>query len=220
MASETPPAGEESISASPAVSASTTLFPASTVSASTLSSPAPSVGVPGLPPPPPPSVLSSLLPLLDLPLVDVAGTERFLSRVLKEDNSEAFHRPVKVTPDIADYSQRIRRPMDLSTVRSRFRGGQYATYRQLFDDVELIWDNCIEYNGEDHYLAVKANALRDKSRLHLLRAIEHWERRDEFTGAAAKRCKDLLNKLCNSEIGTPFTLPLHTTEIWNDYKSK
>ena len=179
---------------------------------------------PSVSPPSASSVLSSLLPRLSSPLLDLAGTERFLSRVMKDDKDEAFHRPVKVTPDIADYYQRISHPMDLSTVRSRFRSGQYATYQQLFDDVERIWDNCIQYNGQPgtHYMSDRAALYRDKARLSLLRSIESWEKRDAFEGSAARKCQQLLAHILHGhkELSQPFTLKLDSTEIWEDYRKK
>ena len=175
------------------------------------------------PPLSPSSVLSALLPRLSSPLLDLAGTERFLARLFKDDKEEAFHRPVK-TAAAPDYYDRIAHPMDLSTVRTRFRSGHYATYQQLFDDVERIWANCIQYNGEPdtHYLSAKAASLRDKARLALLRAIEAWDKRDAFEGAAARKCQQLLTAIThsNNEIAQPFTVKLDTTDIWDDYSKK
>ena len=173
-------------------------------------------------PPSPSSVLSALVPRLSAPLVDVAGTERFLARLFKEDKDEAFHRPVKATPDIADYYDRIAHPMDLSTVRSLYRSGRYPTYRALFDDVERIWANCILYNGEpgSHYLSDKAALYRDKARLLLLRSIEAWEKRDAFEGAAARKCQQLLTHIKDKAAAEPFKLKLQSTDIWEDYRKK
>ena len=139
------------------------------------------------PPLSPASVLSALQCRLGSPLVDLAGTERLLARLLREDSSELFSRPVRVTADIADYYERVPNPMDLSTLRTRFRAGQYATYQQLFDELERIWANCILYNGEPgtHPISDRAAALRDKARRALLQSIEQWERRDAFEGAAS-----------------------------------
>jgi len=169
-------------------------------------------------------VLAALVPRLSCPLVDLAGTERFLARLFKEDKDEVFHRPVKATPDIADYYDRIPHPMDLSTVRTRYHSGHYSCYQQLFDDVERIWANCIQYNGEPdtHPISKQAAQLRDKARLALLRTIEAWEKRDAFEGAAARKCQQLLTHITHThkEAANPFTIKLQHTEIWEDYRKK
>ena len=168
----------------------------------------------------PASVWTALSARRSLPLLDVAGVERYLARLLKEDKEELFHRPVRVTSDIGDYLQRIAEPMDLSTIRSRFRAGRYATYGQLLDDVERVSSNCLEYNGDDHEYAPLARAMRDRGRALLLQAIEAWESRDAFAGAAARLCKALLSSLTHHRYGGPFTIRLQDSDIWDDYRAK
>ena len=173
----------------------------------------------------PSSVLSALLPRLGSPLVDLAGTERFIARLFKDDTEELFHRPVRAVPPIQDYYERVPQPMDLSTVRGRFRSGQYLTYRQLYDDVERIWSNCITYNGEPstgHFASRHADACRDKARLALLRTIEAWDKRDAFEGPAARKCQQLLAHITNAdkEAAAPFTMKLSESDIWEDYRAK
>ena len=38
--------------------------------------------------------------------------------------------------------------MDLRTVGKKLRKGKYQTYEDFFTDVQLIWDNCKNYNAE------------------------------------------------------------------------
>ena len=57
-----------------------------------------------------------------LPLLDVVGIDRFLQRLFDEDKERHFHRPVKES-EAPDYYQRTAHPMDLSTVKSRYKGG-------------------------------------------------------------------------------------------------
>ena len=45
-----------------------------------------------------------------------------------------------------DYPEIIQKPMDLQTVKDKLMGGKYATYEDVFNDVQLIWDNCKLYN--------------------------------------------------------------------------
>ena len=36
--------------------------------------------------------------------------------------------------------------MDLLTVKEKLMAGRYATYEEVFGDLQLIWDNCKLYN--------------------------------------------------------------------------
>ena len=165
---------------------------------------------------------SALTARSSLPLVDVVGTDKFLSRLFDEDKQRLFHRPVK-EKEAPEYYSRIRHPMDLSTLRSKYKAGKYSSYGELLHDLELIWSNCIEYNGEGedgayyHRIAVE---LREKSRTALLHTIEAWERRDAFTGNAAKLCKSLLTYLINHRYGDAFNVSLEESDIWQVYKQK
>ena len=47
---------------------------------------------------------------------------------------------------LLDYPQIVKSPMDLATVKSNLLSGKYSTYEQVFDDIQLIWDNCKLYN--------------------------------------------------------------------------
>jgi hypothetical protein len=37
--------------------------------------------------------------------------------------------------------------MDIGTVKSQLLAGKYRTYEELFNDIQLIWDNCKLYNA-------------------------------------------------------------------------
>jgi hypothetical protein len=52
-----------------------------------------------------------------------------------------------------DYPEIIKKPMDLRTCRKNLIKSKYKTYQELFFDLQLIWDNCKQYNiaGSDIY---------------------------------------------------------------------
>lgn len=47
---------------------------------------------------------------------------------------------------LLDYPQIVKNPMDLATCKEKLLSGRYATYEEVFGDIQLIWDNCKLYN--------------------------------------------------------------------------
>jgi Bromodomain/Bromodomain extra-terminal - transcription regulation len=67
----------------------------------------------------------------------------------------SFERPVVPFPlsGLLDYPKLIKNPMDLGTIKDKLKKKGYKTLRQLNDDVNLVWTNCMTYNqdGSDFY---------------------------------------------------------------------
>lgn len=70
--------------------------------------------------------------------------------------------PVKF--NIMDYFDIVTQPMDLSTVKKKMQHNCYANPEQFIADMELIWNNSILYNGENHVVSGCAKELRDAFR--------------------------------------------------------
>lgn len=49
---------------------------------------------------------------------------------------------------VPDYAEVIKKPMDLSTVLSKIDLHQYETVKEFLHDVDLIWQNALEYNPD------------------------------------------------------------------------
>lgn len=61
----------------------------------------------------------------------------------------SFHSPVDpVALQIPDYFSIIKKPMDLGTIKRKLAGYEYAKCKDFVDDVELVFNNTIQYNGE------------------------------------------------------------------------
>ncbi|ORX51950.1 Bromodomain-containing protein [Hesseltinella vesiculosa] len=55
---------------------------------------------------------------------------------------------------VPDYSQQIRKPMDLSTVEGKLTHLAYVTVHHFIADMRLIFSNCYQYNGMDSHAAI------------------------------------------------------------------
>ena len=88
--------------------------------------------------------------------------EQILRKLLDCPSLDVFSRPVDETRDRAhDYAKTIKTPMDLRTLQDRLYTGQITTVGEFKRDLDLIWNNCITFNGPDHELSLKAREARE-----------------------------------------------------------
>lgn len=66
------------------------------------------------------------------------------------------------SPQVPDYPDHIKRPMDFSTMRQRLDAQKYSNFDQFEEDFDLIVDNCMKYNSKDTYFYRAAVRLRDQ----------------------------------------------------------
>lgn len=80
----------------------------------------------------------------------------------EEESSVWFREPVNaLAQEILNYYDKIKTPMSLRTILDRIVDGDtYSSAAQVGDDVELIWKNCIAYNGSTSLLATEAGRCR------------------------------------------------------------
>lgn len=77
-----------------------------------------------------------------------------LEMVLKQDYAEPFSEPVDTTEKgLEMYTNVIKNPMDLGEIYKRLRNssagcGYYGSVTEILQDVDLVWWNCKEYNGQ------------------------------------------------------------------------
>lgn len=61
-----------------------------------------------------------------------------------------FYEPVDwVKLEIPAYPRMIKKPMDLSTIKKKLEGGEYATAEKFHDDFKLMIRNCFQFNPTD-----------------------------------------------------------------------
>ena len=66
-----------------------------------------------------------------------------------------------------DYHKIITKPMDIGTMLKKLKNQDYKSKKEFTDDLDLIWNNCLEYNKtEDHPLRKKAkHMMKETARL-------------------------------------------------------
>ncbi|XP_055083792.1 ATPase family AAA domain-containing protein 2-like [Periophthalmus magnuspinnatus] len=86
------------------------------------------------------------------------------NRLSQDKRFKAFTKPVDLE-EVPDYAEVIKKPMDLSTVLTKIDLHQYGTVREFLHDVDLIWQNALEYNPDrdpsDRQIRHRACALKD-----------------------------------------------------------
>ena len=90
----------------------------------------------------------------------VAGTlNKMLSSIARHKWAYPFKRPV-TEKEAPDYREIIETPMDFATLKRRVETGQVADLHALCDDLNLIFENAMKYNGEGTDYYKMASTLR------------------------------------------------------------
>ncbi|XP_054163867.1 transcription initiation factor TFIID subunit 1-like [Oppia nitens] len=95
-----------------------------------------------------------------------------------EDCVDFFNEPVKVK-EVPDYYDIIKDPMDLTKIRLKVSENKYWTRKAFLKDIQLIYENSVEYNGADNDITLNAAKLVEfcKERLNSLSdELEKYEK--------------------------------------------
>ena len=77
------------------------------------------------------------------------GCKTILKKLFDDKRSQEFRLPVDYEfYGLTNYPMIIKKPMDLSTIKTKLNQDRYLTLKEFSDDIQLIWDNCITYNQE------------------------------------------------------------------------
>lgn len=81
----------------------------------------------------------------------------------KHASAMIFNQPVD--PDqlgIKDYFDIIVKPMDFGTIKENLKKHTYFTMRNFLEDVELVFENCLLYNGENSQVGHICKEVREE----------------------------------------------------------
>jgi hypothetical protein len=88
-----------------------------------------------------------------------------INELLQFEVSQCFTISADALVDhLADYSMVIPTPIDLLQIKQKLIQRKYSTYSEFRQDVELVWQNAISYNGADSMVGLSAEYLRSKFR--------------------------------------------------------
>jgi transcription initiation factor TFIID subunit 1 len=82
----------------------------------------------------------------------------FDENIMSIENSYSFLKPVNKAK-YKDYYDIVKCPIDLETIRAKILAKKYTTKDQFTDDFELLYDNCVKYNGLKNSYTITAERL-------------------------------------------------------------
>lgn len=90
-----------------------------------------------------------------------AAMGRLLDSLFAKDEHEIFTEPVEIE-DVPDYTDVVTHPMDLGTMRTKLRSGNYQTLDDMENDFNLMIANCLAYNNKGTFFYRAGIIMRDK----------------------------------------------------------
>ncbi|EAX92929.1 Bromodomain containing protein [Trichomonas vaginalis G3] len=96
--------------------------------------------------------------------------------ILENQIAEIFKRPVATSPT-DPYLAVIKEPMDLGTVKSKIKDNSYTTIADWKYDMNLIFNNAVQYNGEKSLIGGIAAYLKNKFE-KLLKTFEYTNKQN------------------------------------------
>jgi hypothetical protein len=112
---------------------------------------------------------------------DRAKLKDLMDEILTHPIALAFNLQMSESPYVSsDYSREIRSPMHLGLIERQISNGPY-TACQFRDDIQLIYQNAVDYFGEDSAMTSAAEGLADMfekvCHKHIVRDSQNWGER-------------------------------------------
>ncbi|KAJ3386813.1 hypothetical protein HDU84_001260 [Entophlyctis sp. JEL0112] len=97
----------------------------------------------------------------ELDKLQLRHCHRVLARAKRLKDATIFLQPVDpVLLNIPTYFDIIKRPMDISTIQKKLDTGAYSSAHGFIDDVNLMFQNCWDFNGRDSIVGKMATNLQ------------------------------------------------------------
>jgi len=56
----------------------------------------------------------------------------------------------------------VKNPVDLGTIKMRLQSNQYSNMQEFVNDLQMVFDNCILYNGESSQVSIMCKNVREE----------------------------------------------------------
>ena len=121
-----------------------------------------------------------------------------LPRLRNVTDSYPFHHPVN-KKNVKNYYDIIKNPIDLETISLNVKEHKYHNRQMFLNDIELMYKNCVQYNGEESSLSKKAYELLEITRQCL---EENDEKLKELENSIMANLEAALDNDDSESVGT------------------
>ena len=91
------------------------------------------------------------------------AAKKLLNNLMKHSHAWIFLEPVDPEKlQIPDYYDIIKQPMDFGTIKNNLQGNKYLRAEEFINDVFLVFDNCLKYNGENSHVSIMCKNVKDE----------------------------------------------------------
>jgi hypothetical protein len=90
-------------------------------------------------------------------------SRRMMTNSMKNAKAWIFNEPV--VPEklgINDYFDIIKNPMDFGTIDKKLKHHEYLNMQSFLSDVELVFENCLNYNGEQSQVSQMCREVQEE----------------------------------------------------------
>lgn len=126
------------------------------------------------------------------------------------DNKVSFHFREPVASQ--EYKNLIKNPMDLGTIKKKIKSNQYSGFDSWKHDMDLIYSNAVEFNGEHSEMAGIALYLKKKTD-KMVKYLELYNKQnfEEYARAYYRELRELISKRYSIDNeGTGPNFPVYT----------
>lgn len=90
-------------------------------------------------------------------------SRRMMTNLMKNAKAWIFSEPVQPEKlGINDYFDIIKNPMDFGTIDKKLKHHEYLNMQEFLSDVELVFENCLNYNGEQSQVSQMCREVQEE----------------------------------------------------------